>query len=58
MSDRQTEGLRFAEIVTGLTVTDEAPPEGSPLARLIELDHQRRAEGHSQEWLNEQARKL
>lgn len=58
MSDRRTEGLRFAEIVTGVTVTDEAPPEGSPLSRLIELDRQRRADGHSQEWLNERARKL
>lgn len=56
--DAQAEGIRFAEIVTGLSVTDDPPPAGSKLARLIELDRQRVAEGRSQEWLNEQVRKL
>ncbi len=32
--DPVTVGLRFAEIVTGTTISDEPPPPESPLGRL------------------------
>ena len=56
--DNKSDAVRFAEIVLGVTVVDGPPPPGSKLARLIELVEQKDREGHSQEWLNERARKL
>jgi hypothetical protein len=41
-----------------VTVVDGPPPPGSKLARLIELAEEMDRDGHSQEWLNEQARRL
>ena len=57
MNDK-SDAVRFAEIVLGVTVVDGPPPPGSKLARLVELAEKKDREGHSQEWLNEQARKL
>lgn len=56
--DAQAEGIRFAEIVTGTTTTDAPPPPGSRLAQLLDLAAEKDREGHSQQWLEDQAMKL
>ncbi|MGY1885220.1 hypothetical protein ACI799_07970 [Blastococcus sp. SYSU DS0753] len=58
MDNNKSDDIRFAEIVLGVTVVDGPPPPGSKLARLIELGEEKDRESHSQEWLNDQARKL
>jgi hypothetical protein len=47
MNDKQQEGVRFAEIVLGVRVSNEPPLPGTRLARLMELDAQCAPEGVS-----------
>jgi hypothetical protein len=48
MNEDQRDGMRFAEIVLGVQISDDQPPPGSKLARIIELEQKCSAEGVSE----------
>lgn len=58
MTDAQEEGIRFAEIVLGVEISDEPAPPGSRLAKLHELDREAEATGMSDEEFARRAAEL
>lgn len=58
MNENQRDGIRFAEIVLGVHVSEDPPPPGSKLARLIELEQEAQRIGMSDEEFTRRAHAL